>query len=28
VNYVIVGWVNSLTFSRLTWGNYLTVDMG
>lgn len=25
-NYVIVGWVNFLTFSRLTWGNYLTVD--
>ena len=27
-NYVIVGWVNFLTFSRLTWGNYLTVDSG
>ena len=26
-NYVIVGWVNFLTFSRLTWGNYLTVDI-
>ena len=26
VNYVIVRWVNFLTFSRLTWGNYLTVD--
>lgn len=27
VNFVIVRWVNFLTFSRLTWGNYLTVDI-